>query len=192
MDPYDAKPTRKRPLTLPLQDVESGIPTIVLMGPDINLRKALFRRLVGPDSKSRQLVGTHSVTSSFSLRGTTIELISLRGTNPVIDVPEGADCHFALCVDPGVPSDDESLAPYFSAMRALTVPVALAVVSVDGHVASRAESPWRIRLRTELLATVSVFRVDCSDAMSPELFVRLLIAPSDSGRETSGIEVDDE
>lgn len=196
MDTYDAKPTRKRPLTLPLDDLDAGKPTIVLMGPDVSLRKALFDRLVGRRdknaSKNPRRITPDSVSGSFSLRGSEVDLISLRGTNPVVDAPEDADCHFALCVGGSTSPDDKSLAPYFSAMRALAAPIGLAVVSVDGHVSSSVESPWRVRLRTELLAAASVFRVDCEDDMSPELFARLLIAPaSDKGSEASGIEVHD-
>ena len=192
MDTYDAKPTRKRPLTLPLDDLDAGKPTIVLMGPDVSLRKSLFDRLVGRRDKSPRRVTADSVSGSFSLRGSQVDLISLRGPNPVVDAPEDADCHFALCVSGSTSPDDKSLAPYFSAMRALAAPIGLAIVSIDGHVSSSIESPWRVRLRTELLAAASVFRVDCEDDMSPELFARLLIAPaSDKGSEASGIEVHD-
>ena len=165
---YENQPTRRRPLSLPLEAVETA-PIVQLFGPNEAVIQQLFDRLGGGDSS----------VAEISIGGVRISLAIVSG------VPtSGRATVMCIADDAHEDSISEALEMLLDGPR----PRHLALISTKNHPSVEVERHWRGLLASRGLKDVRIFRVNCDDPMSPELFIKLLLTPiRDAGIEDSGI-----
>lgn len=151
---------------------------LVLVGPQASIRRALFRRLVlGMGSTGVPINQGGSLARACVALG--------RSIHEVIDVPESRvdhldrdyakHAHVAVCVDPLRGGVKKTTAPYLERLRSqVWTSHCLVLVSNSGHFPESMEIQWRTMLESQQVST-RVFRVNCGDRSSPELFVKLFL-----------------
>lgn len=167
---------------------------IVLVGPHAAARRALFRRLVEGPAASAAAIGKPTssfVRGSFDLGGIAIDLVDLPEDATGEEYGEFLERgNYALCVDPYGEQSQERIAPFLNRFRPDDwYSHCVVLVSQTQHLTDHVEERWEAYLERQGVDS-QVFRVNCSDRMSPELFVKLFLAGViDRGERDDGIEV---
>ncbi len=182
----DDKPTRKRPLQIQVTDSEL---VIVLVGPHASMRDRLFRRLgKNPD---RSTDDPRFKAANFDLGGVTIDLIDwLASPDPTEALAALGKASYALCIDPKDRHCDEAFDYFVEPLReGLFSNACIALISDGEHLNAAHEQNWQQRLK-EAGVNCRVYRINCGDTLSPELFAKLFLAGvRDGGDDDHGLVV---
>ena len=180
----DDRPTRKRPVAESVDDAEEKV--IVLIGPHLTARQTLFRRLISGGLIDKERVRTADC-GEFTLGGERMQLVVAKNSTSAPAVL--GERHLALCVTTDTDPHGTEMWAFWEALRKSRDPACVVLVSASRHLPAMDEAPWKSAIAKRGLTT-KVFRVNCADSMSPELFARLLTSPvEDQGEQTDGISV---
>lgn len=158
---------------------------LVLVGPHASIRRALFRRLIlGMGSLgTKPFQGGPLARGCFESGDASHELVDL----PEFRIDEIGPAYakhgfIALCTDPFEEGCEEGLLPFIAKIKlGIWKSHCLVLISESGHLPESIEMHFK-RFLERMGAKTRVFRVNCGDRASPELFVKLLLSAKDNTR----------
>lgn len=184
---FDDRPTRKRPLGEVAMDDGAEEKVIVLTGPNPGARQTLFQRLMNAEFANCKRAHAADC-GEFMVAGERVQLVVTKDSAATPAVL--GERYLALCVTTDTDPLGNEMWKFWEALRKSHDPACVVLVSANRHLDPRDEAPWKSAIEKRGL-DLRVFRVNCADSRSPELFARLLTSPvQDQGEQPGGIEVE--